>query len=107
MELERIARWAFTAFLVIAIVMGLIVGHTAYSASFHGADSNVSKINGWITLILLILGVIIGLTSITLKEITSFLVATIALTVAIIENVWQPLNNIYELLYYWATAILS
>lgn len=107
MEIERIARWAFTAFVIIAIVMGLVVGYMAYSADFHWLDSNVSNINGWVTLVLLILGIIIGLTSITVKEVTPFLIAAIALIVASSANVWQPLTSVHELLYYWATAILS
>jgi hypothetical protein len=107
MEIERIARWAFTAFVIIAIVMGLVVGYMAYSADFHWLDSNVSNMNGWVTLVLLILGIIIGLTSITVKEVTPFLIATIALIVASIADVWQPLTSIHELLYYWAKAILS
>ena len=31
MEMERIARWAFIAFVVIAIVMGLVIGYLAYN----------------------------------------------------------------------------
>ena len=107
MEMEQIARWAYIAFVVIAIVMGLAVGYMAYSADLHWFDSGVSDTNGWVTLIMLILGVIIGLTSITEKEVTPFLVITIALIVASISNVWSPLENIHELLYYWATAILN
>ncbi len=107
MEMEQIARWAYIAFIVIAIVMGLAVGYMAYSADFHWTDSGVVDTNGWVTLIMLILGVIIGLTSITEKEVTPFLIITIALIVASLANVWSPLSNIHELLYYWATAILN
>jgi hypothetical protein len=102
MEMEQIARWAYIAFVAIAIVMGLAVGYMAYSGE------SVVDINGWVTLIMLILGVIIGLTSITEKEVTPFLIVTIALIVAATSaNVWSPLGNIHELLYYWATAILN
>jgi len=107
MEMEQIARWAYIAFVVIAIVMGLVVGYMAYSADLHWADAGVADINGWITLILLILGIIIGVTSITAKEVTPFLIATIALIVASISNVWSPLSRIHDLLFYWATAILN
>jgi hypothetical protein len=59
-------------------------------------------------LVLLILGIIVGLISIGMKEVTPFLIATIALVVAgSISNVWQPLTTIHELLYYWAFAILK
>ncbi len=102
MEYERIARWAFAAFVVIAIVMGLVVGYMAY-----GADANVSNVNAYVTLILLILGIFVGLVSITMKEVQPFLIVVIALIVAGISNVWQPLNTIHPLLYYWAYAILS
>jgi hypothetical protein len=101
MEMEKIAHWAYIAFVVIAIVMGLVVGYMYYD----GQD--IVDLNGWITLILLVLGVIIGLTSITAKEVTPFLIVTIALIVASSANVWQPLSNIHELLYYWAYYILN
>ena len=107
MEMEQIARWAYITFVVIAIIMGLAVGYMAYSADLHWADSGVADSNGWVTLIMLILGVIIGLTSITEKEVTPFLIVTIALIVATSANVWQPLSNIHELLYYWAHYILN
>jgi hypothetical protein len=108
MEMERIARWAFTAFVIIAIVMGLVVGYMANSASLHLADSNVRDANTYVTLILLILGIVVGLISITAKEVTPFLIAAIALIVASISNVWSPLQNgTLDLLYYWAIEILS
>jgi hypothetical protein len=102
MEMEEIARWAFIAFVAIAIIMGLAVGYMDYNA-----DPNTADVNGWITLIMLILGIIVGVTSITAKEVTPFLIATIALIVATSANVWAPLNNIHELLYNWATYILN
>jgi hypothetical protein len=110
MELEEIARWAYIAFLVIAIVMGLAVGYMAWD----GQD--ISGIEGYITLVMLILGVIIGLTSITAKEVTPFLIATIALMVAgtgigagVGTGVWGALyrSESLRLLYYWATTILN
>ncbi|MCK4482659.1 hypothetical protein KAU55_05495, partial [Candidatus Bathyarchaeota archaeon] len=64
-------------------------------------------INGWITLTMLILGIIVGITSITAKEVTPFLIATIALIVAAASNVWSPLGIIDPLLDYWATYILN
>jgi hypothetical protein len=112
MEMEEIARWAYIAFVVIAIVMGLAIGYMAYDkrAGYYlgdgWTDSDVSDYNGWITLIMLILGIIIGITSITAKEVTPFLIATIALIVAAAANVWTPLGNIHELLFYWADGIL-
>ncbi len=61
MEMDKIARWAFAAFVIIAIVMGLAVGYMAWNAdntyNLGWADSNVSNTNGYVTLILLILGI--------------------------------------------------
>jgi len=106
-----VARWAFTAFVIIAIVMGLVVGIMANSVGNEitwRSDSNVKNANTYVTLILLILGIVVGLISITAKEVTPFLIAAIALIVASLSNVWSPLQNgTLDLLYYWATEILS
>jgi uncharacterized membrane protein len=107
METEQIARWAYVLFVIIAIIAGLALGYMAYSADQHWLDPGVADANGWVVLIMLILGIIIGLTSITTKEVTPFLIATIALLVAFSADVWEPLGRIHELLFYWATAILS
>ncbi len=107
MEMDQITKWAYAAFVAIAIVAGLAVGYMAYSANLHWADSGVADANAWVTLVLLILGIIIGLTTITMKEVGPFLIATIALIVASAANVWGPLEQIHALLYYWAMAILN
>jgi hypothetical protein len=52
-------------------------------------------------LVLLILGLAVGLVSITAKEVTPFLIAVIALIVAVSSNVWVSLNAIHAL-YDWA-----
>jgi hypothetical protein len=103
MEMEKIARWALTASVMIAIAMGLIVGYM-----LNNNDPNSGNINSYVTLVLLILGIIVGLITITAKEVTPFLIATIALIVASIgSGVWYPLNTINPLLYYWAATILN
>jgi len=107
MEKGKIPRYVYIAFIALAIVMGLIVGYMAYSATNHWYDPTVRDINGWVILILFILGIVTGLVSITEKEVTPFLIATIALLVAAATDVWSPLSNIHDLLYYWATAILN
>jgi hypothetical protein len=111
MDMEDIARWAYVLFVVIAIIAGLAVGYMAYTAEPNSSagfgDASVADTHGWVILIMLILGIIIGLTSITTKEVTPFLIATIALVVAYTADVWSPLGNITWLLYYWATGILS
>jgi hypothetical protein len=75
-------------------------------------DSAIQKDTGYITLIMLILGIIVGLVTITSKEVQPFLIAAIALMVARIgvgttADVWQPLSSIHNLLPYWATEILN
>ena len=102
MEMEQIAKWAYLLFVVIAVVMGLAVGYMVWDGQ------TVSDIDGYVTLIMLILGVIIGLTSITAKEVTPFLIATIALVVAGTQDVWGGLSAVdaLEILYWFAFYIL-
>ena len=107
MNWEEIAKYAFMAFAIIAIVMGLAVGYMAYDAG-SWTDQSVADINGYVMLIMLILGIIVGLVSVTTKEVTPFLIAAIALIVTGTGiSVWSPLRQVHELLYYWATAILT
>lgn len=108
MEMEKVARWAFVAVVVIAIVMGLVVGYMVNIAAAHFSDSNVANANAYVTLILVILGIVVGFISVTAKEVTPFLVAAIALIVAGLSNIWSLLENgTLNLLYYWATEILT
>jgi lysylphosphatidylglycerol synthetase-like protein (DUF2156 family) len=102
MNMEEIARYAFMAFVAIAVIMGLAVGYMAYNG-----DTNYTNTNAYVTLIMLILGIVIGVVSITGKEVMPFLIATIALVVASSTNVWQPLSQIHELLFHWVTSILN
>jgi len=101
MEMEDIARWAYILFVIIAIVAGLAVGYMAWDGQAY------TEIHGYITLLMLILGIIIGLTSITAKEIQPFLLATIALIVAASAAVWSPLQYVHWLLFWWAEMILT
>jgi hypothetical protein len=104
MEMEAISRWAYLLFVIIAVVMGLVVGYMAWS---EGSWAAVAGVNGWVLLVMLVLGIIIGITSITTKEVMPFLIATIALVVAASANVWSPLDQIHALLDFWATGILN
>ena len=104
--MEEIAQYAFMAFVAIAVIAGLAVGYMAYVDGWTA----VADANAYVTLIMLILGIIVGLVSITAKEVRPFLIAAIALIVTGVGvDVWSPLSAIeaLELLYYWATAILS
>ena len=113
MSLERIAQYAFLGFVMISVLAGLAIGYLAYAASDHWNAPSVSDANGWVTLIMLILGIIVGLVSITTKEVAPFLISTVALMVTrvglgtVTGDVWKPLERVHELLYYWATAILN
>ncbi len=76
------------------------------------ADEGVADSRGYVTLIMLVLGIVVGLVSITAKEVQSFLMAAIALMVARIgigttADVWAPLGEVHMLLPYWATEILN
>jgi hypothetical protein len=101
MEMEKIAHWAFVACVIIAIVMGLVVGYMAWNGN------DIINTNADVILILLILGIIVGLVNITTKEVTPFLIAAIALIVASAANVWSPLSTIHALLSSWADYILQ
>jgi len=101
MKLEEIGKYAFTVFVVLAIIMGLVTGYMKWQEMDAYADTIA-----WVTLIMLILGVIVGLTMITAKEVTPFLIAAIALAV-ISGGVFEPLGTIHALLGDWATDIVN
>jgi len=105
---EEIAEYAFMAFVAIAVIAGLAIGYMAYDAELHWADDSVADANAYVTLVMLILGIIVGIISITAKEVSSFLLAAIALMVTRVGlDVWEPLDKIHEVLHYWATGILN
>jgi hypothetical protein len=109
MEMEKIARWTFVAVVIIAIVMGLVVGLMADIATLHTADTNVMDATAYVVLIMLILGIVVGFISVTSKEVTPFLIGAIALVVVGTSTVWSALmlKSQLNLLYYWATDIVS
>jgi len=105
MSLEKIAEWAFIIFVIVAIIAGLVVGYMAWPES--GTDTaTVLDTDGWILLIMLILGVIVGVVSITAKEVMPFLIAAIALIV-IRGEIFEPLGRIHALLMYWPIYIVN
>lgn len=110
LSLEKIAQYAFIGFVIISVIAGLAVGYMAYDATYHWNDTSVRDANAWVTLVMLILGIIVGLVSITTKEVRPFLIAAIALIVTGVGvDVWYPLTAIeaLEVLYYWSTGILN
>ncbi len=110
---EEMAQYAFMLFVVIAIIAGLAIGFMAWDAPLHWNDASIADANGYVTLLMLILGIIVGLISITAKEVTPFLLAAIALMTtrvglgSVTGDVWAPLSKVHSLLYYWATGILN
>jgi hypothetical protein len=114
MDIQEIARWVYVIFVAVVLLAGLILGYSAFdSYVFMPADppvhwaENIKMNDGYVLFIMLILGSVIGLTSITRKEVTPFLIATIALLVASASNVWAGLWYLHPLLFFWASAILS
>lgn len=102
MELEELARYAFILFVALAFTMGLVIGYMRWEG-----DRNADSYNAYVMLVMLVLGVFIGLISITEKEIMPFLIATIALLVASNMVTWEPLREIHVLLFQWTTTILG
>ena len=114
MELQEVARWAYVLFVLIAVLAGFILGFSAHdSYVLTPADppvnwaENIKTNDGYVLFGMLVLGSVIGLTSITRKEVSGFLIATIALLVASGANVWAGLWYLHPLLFFWASAILS
>lgn len=104
-SLERIAQYAFLGFVIVSILAGLAVGYMAWPES-GTAQADVDNTAGYVTLLMVILGLIVGLVSITAKEVGSFLMAAIALAV-IRGEIFQALDKIHPLLANWATYIVS
>ena len=67
---QTVGSWAFILGVVIAIIAGIVAGATG------GLETYTA---GIITLVLVILGLIVGFLNIGEKEITNFLIAAIAL----------------------------
>jgi hypothetical protein len=68
-EFEKLGKYVFMVCIMIAVVAG-------------AASIFVDFSSAWVALTLVVLGVFLGFTTITEKEVTPFLLAAIALTVA-------------------------
>mgnify|MGYP001049127251 CR=1 FL=1 len=101
-----VRKYVFLAFVIIAIVAGLAVGYVAWSES-GTPDGTIATTYGWITFVLLILGIVAGLTNLTSKNVTPFLVAAIALSLIRGEAFQNPLNMVHPLLGFWARYIIN
>ena len=114
MKIQEIARWAYLAFVLVAILVGFVIGLSAYDTyPLSPSDppvnwaENIQTNQGYALFAMLLLGTVIGLTTITRKKIKVFLYATIALLVASAANIWTELWYLSPLLFFWAKAIQS
>ena len=84
LDLKKIGHYAFLAGIILAVLIAVI-------------PQFKQDIAIWV---LVILGVIVGLLNVTVKETTKFLVATLALMIAssvsalTLAAIWQPLTSI-------------
>jgi len=105
MEMEQIAKYAFIVMVIIAVVAGLAYGYNEWD---HVENSVELWDTGSIMLIMVILGVIVGVISITAKEVTPFLIATIALIVTgTMMEPFNAINSVAAPLGYMATWIVA
>ena len=67
-NVSKLTKWTFLLGAIISVLVGI---GTAMKATYAS--------NQWIPVVLVLLGIVVGLMNITVKETTSFLVAAIAL----------------------------
>jgi hypothetical protein len=102
MDVEEIARWAFTIFVILAFFIG-----TANAYMKEAGTANASSAEAYVTLILLILGAVVGVVSITSREVMPFLIAAIALVVTGNATIWGSLQLIHPMLRTWVITTLN
>ena len=107
-----IGKYAFLACVIIAIIAGLAIGYMVWD--YHVANPTAVSLSaelgsavGYTTLVLLILGIIVGLVNIAAKEVTPFLIAAIALSVTKGAAFQIPLSYAHALLGWWASFIID
>jgi hypothetical protein len=81
--MTKVGAYAFIVVLIVAVVAGLAVSKL---------DLNQLA---WVSLALAILGIVIGLTMITEKEVTAFLIVAVALIVTNGVGAFANLNQIW------------
>jgi hypothetical protein len=91
LNINIVGRWAFITFVILAILTGIAAG--------FGGKTTL----GWVTLAMVILGIIVGFTTLTERETQPFLIAAIALLVAnasdaflVIDEIAKPLGTIID-----------
>lgn len=103
---EKIGSWAFIIGVIIAVITGLAVG-----AMGLVTEAWV----GYVPLLLVILGFIVGFLNIGDKEVAPFLVAAIALMVAAmagtglleINKVLAPLGSVLQSMFHYITVFVA
>ncbi len=86
MDMQKIGSWAFILGVVIAFLAGI-------GASVEGVLS--ADFAAWITFILVILGIIVGLLNVKDKEIPNFLIAGIALLATGSISSFLAINTVF------------
>ena len=81
MEMNQIGSWAFIIGVLIAIIGGAVGG-------------SIIALSPWITTVLVILGLVVGLLNITQEEFSDFLIAVIALAVVSVGTTAAQLSAI-------------
>ena len=67
-NLEKIAQYAFMAFVVIAVIAGLAVGYMKYDARRdYKRTADLEKTDGDVMLVMLVLVIIVARVNITVK----------------------------------------
>jgi len=105
-QMEKAGEYAFIVFVIIAVVGGLYVGYLDYTYQAtniidpedYKIPADIHGTLGIFQLVLVILGIICGIATITEKEATAFLIAAIALAV-VRGAVFLPLNYLPPLGY--------
>jgi len=105
-QMEKAGEYAFIAFVIIAVIGGLYVGYLDYTLQAtniidpedYKIPTGIHDTLGIFQLVLVILGIICGIATITEKEATAFLIAAIALAV-VRGAVFLPLNYLPPLGY--------
>lgn len=94
MDMEQIGEYAFLAGVIIAIAVGILSG-----MALVAMDAGTT---GLITLVLVVLGLVVGFLNIKDKEIKTFLIAAIALIsvgsaqLTVVNDVIAPLGTVLQ-----------
>ena len=105
MDMEKMGEWAFLLFVILAVISGIAIG----------ADLLSTTNAQWITLVMMILGIIVGFITVTEKEVTLFLIAALTLMALSIRGetftnlnlILDPLGSILDAIVFNITAFVA